>query len=269
MCLMDAVLVRSGSRFEAGPTGKRLASGPPTLIGTFCRSRSLHSTSGLLQSTQMAFNVRAAQTRISPPSRPQLTRSSAPQRRPCRRARQQARCQAPPSGAGSASYPGDDWRPAPSPPPQQQSSGEWSSEKAGIGPSGEEQQGGPLAAARNACLLYDRAVKANPVLTKALTSFAGFAIGDRIAQSVLGTAFDPYRSVGGGGVGWVHSVARPSSHQRNSCPQVPAPLPVRLVVGWTGGPRLVQAAGEAPLAAAAALPGRLFPSWCIGCLFSP
>jgi hypothetical protein len=46
-------------------------------------------------------------------------------------------------------------------------------------------------------LLYDRAVKASPVLTKALTSFTGFAVGDRIAQSVTGGAFDPYRWASG------------------------------------------------------------------------
>jgi hypothetical protein len=40
---------------------------------------------------------------------------------------------------------------------------------------------------------YDSALRVNPVVTKALTSFVGFALGDRLAQSIGGAAFDPWR----------------------------------------------------------------------------
>ncbi|PRW57029.1 hypothetical protein C2E21_4128 [Chlorella sorokiniana] len=50
-----------------------------------------------------------------------------------------------------------------------------------------------VEAMRAACLAYDRAAKTQPVLTKALTSFVGFAIGDRIAQSVVAGPYDPFR----------------------------------------------------------------------------
>lgn len=53
---------------------------------------------------------------------------------------------------------------------------------------------GIIAAVKAACAAYDRAVKANPVLTKALTSLVGFAVGDRIAQGVAGAGpYDPFR----------------------------------------------------------------------------
>ncbi|KAL4452113.1 hypothetical protein ABPG75_007775 [Micractinium tetrahymenae] len=63
-----------------------------------------------------------------------------------------------------------------------------SSSSAGGGTGGPAA--GIIAAVQVACLAYDRAVKANPVLTKALTSFVGFAVGDRIAQGVAGAG--PY-----------------------------------------------------------------------------
>ncbi|PSC71174.1 hypothetical protein C2E20_5468 [Micractinium conductrix] len=66
-------------------------------------------------------------------------------------------------------------------PPEQSAAGESSSSQPGS--SGKVWPAAALLAALRA---YDRAVKANPVLTKALTSFVGFAIGDRIAQGVAG-----------------------------------------------------------------------------------
>lgn len=43
--------------------------------------------------------------------------------------------------------------------------------------------------------LYSDALDANPVLTKALTSCVGFFIGDRLAQTIGGLPFDPFRSL--------------------------------------------------------------------------
>ncbi len=45
-------------------------------------------------------------------------------------------------------------------------------------------------------LAYDRAAKERPVITKALTSFIGFAVGDRIAQGVTAGPYDPFRRAG-------------------------------------------------------------------------
>lgn len=42
---------------------------------------------------------------------------------------------------------------------------------------------------------YQHALDKHPVATKALTSFVGFCIGDRIAQAVGGAAYDPLRWV--------------------------------------------------------------------------
>lgn len=50
-----------------------------------------------------------------------------------------------------------------------------------------------MAALQSVVMAYDRAVKARPVRTKALTSFGGFLIGDTIAQSMMSGAWDPFR----------------------------------------------------------------------------
>ena len=52
---------------------------------------------------------------------------------------------------------------------------------------------GPLAALKYVVKAYNHALIKHPVATKALTSFIGFAIGDRIAQSVGGAPFDAFR----------------------------------------------------------------------------
>jgi len=105
-------------------------------------------------------------------------------RQPCTRA------QAPPAaGAGAAApFPEEDGFFAQPPAEQPSSSAEWagqdgttaagtsSSSGANASSSGGGKDGGLLGAVKSACLAYDRAVKANPVLTKALTSFVGFAV---------------------------------------------------------------------------------------------
>lgn len=53
----------------------------------------------------------------------------------------------------------------------------------------------PLPFLQGVLQAYDHAVKKRPVLTKALTSFVGFALGDRIAQGFIPGAYDPFRSV--------------------------------------------------------------------------
>lgn len=60
---------------------------------------------------------------------------------------------------------------------------------------GARRHAGPLCRLplQGVLLAYDRAAKSHPVPTKALTSFFGFALGDRIAQTVAAGTFDPYR----------------------------------------------------------------------------
>ncbi|KAI7842218.1 hypothetical protein COHA_004131 [Chlorella ohadii] len=83
-------------------------------------------------------------------------------------------------------------------PPRPQSAVQPSSSSSAEGGSGGVTGGkgaaaGLLDALRAACMAYDRAAKTRPILTKALTSFVGFALGDRIAQSVVAGPYDPFR----------------------------------------------------------------------------
>lgn len=43
--------------------------------------------------------------------------------------------------------------------------------------------------------VYNNALARNPVGTKACTSFIGFSIGDRLAQTIMDAPFDPYRTL--------------------------------------------------------------------------
>jgi len=52
---------------------------------------------------------------------------------------------------------------------------------------------GPLTAIKSVISAYNTALTKYPVATKALTSLCGFALGDRIAQSVGGAPFDIFR----------------------------------------------------------------------------
>ena len=52
-----------------------------------------------------------------------------------------------------------------------------------------------VAAVQRVCAAYDRALKKNPVATKAITSCVGFAVGDILAQLVASGSFDAFRSV--------------------------------------------------------------------------
>jgi hypothetical protein len=42
---------------------------------------------------------------------------------------------------------------------------------------------------------YNTFLRRNPVATKACTSFIGFTIGDRLAQTIIESPFDPYRTL--------------------------------------------------------------------------
>ena len=143
------------------------------------------------------------------PSGSQQRRLLAPQSPTKRtRQRQQARCEVPPTiaaaGGGAFPAPGEDsfasYEAPPNPIEQQppaaeaggNSSGGGGSGGAAAAPSGKSA-GRLLAAAKGAGLAYDRAVKANPTLTKALTSLVGFAVGDAIAQSFTTATYDPFR----------------------------------------------------------------------------
>ena len=130
----------------------------------------------------------------------QHRRSLAPQA-PIKRTRrrQQARCEVPPPGAGGAFTAPEDsfvsYAAPPDPPGQQLDSGAWRAGEEGDSSSGSS---GAAAAPSNKSAgrlleAYDRAVKANPTLTKALTSFVGFAVGDVIAQGFTTAAYDPFR----------------------------------------------------------------------------
>lgn len=57
--------------------------------------------------------------------------------------------------------------------------------------------GGVLQLVRTVLQKYDELLQRNPVMTKAVTSCVGFAIGDRLAQSVVGGwgVYDPWRGL--------------------------------------------------------------------------
>ncbi|KAI3438018.1 hypothetical protein D9Q98_000461 [Chlorella vulgaris] len=103
------------------------------------------------------------------------------------------RCQAPPNGAASFSADADSWGSSDSAPLEPLNLQQPADEGAPAAPAVTKPATGPLAAVKGALMAYDRAVKTRPVLTKAITSLAGFAIGDRIAQGVSGNAYDPLR----------------------------------------------------------------------------
>ena len=106
-----------------------------------------------------------------------------------------------------------------------------------------------LALVRSALMKYDELLTTRPVLTKSLTSCIGFAIGDRLAQSIGGGFYDPWRWVpmrAALPADWTPAGRRPLTHtvvRVQGC----AAVSVWPADRWTRGPRLVSALFLCPL----------------------